>query len=70
MLGKNYNGDMDCEQLWKSALAEIELHISRPSFATWFRNARLVDKREGVALVSLPNHFAKEWIETTIKHMN
>ena len=54
---------MDFEQLWKTALGEIELQISRPNFVTWFKNSRLLDTKEGMALVSLPNNFAKEWIE-------
>ncbi len=54
---------MDLEQLWKSALGEIELHISRPNFLTWFKNSQLVEKKDGIATVTLPNNFAKEWIE-------
>ncbi|MEK7555033.1 MAG: chromosomal replication initiator protein DnaA [Patescibacteria group bacterium] len=55
---------MDLEQLWKSALGEIELQISRPNFVTWFRQSRLIQKDDGTALVGLPNHFSKEWIES------
>ena len=54
---------MDLEQIWKAALGEIEVHISRPNFLTWFKSSKLLEKRDGVALVSLPNHFAKEWIQ-------
>lgn len=54
---------MDFDQLWQNALGEIELQISRPNYVTWLKNSRLVDKQDGVALVSLPNNFAKEWVE-------
>src|SRR3989344_947476 len=54
---------MDLNQVWQAALGEIELQVSRPNFLTWFKNSRLLEKEEGVALVSLPNNFAKEWIE-------
>src|SRR3989344_1461717 len=54
---------MDLEQLWKSALGEIELQISRPNFVTWFRQSRLLEKQNGTATVGLPNNFSKEWIE-------
>lgn len=54
---------MDLEQLWQSALAEVELQISRPNFATWLKSSQLLSNEEGVALVSLPNAFAKEWVE-------
>ncbi|MBI3046203.1 MAG: chromosomal replication initiator protein DnaA [Candidatus Harrisonbacteria bacterium] len=54
---------MDFEQLWQTALGEIELQISRPNYLTWLKHSKLVDKQEGIALVSLPNNFAKEWVE-------
>lgn len=54
---------MNLEQLWQSALAEIELQISRPNFITWFKSSRLLEKQDGIATVALPNNFSKEWIE-------
>jgi chromosomal replication initiator protein len=54
---------MDFDQLWQNVLGEIELQISRPNYVTWLKNSRLVDKQDGTALVSLPNNFAKEWVE-------
>ncbi len=56
---------MDHQELWKTVLGEIELQISRPNFLTWFKNSQLVEKneKEGVALVALPNNFAKEWVK-------
>src|SRR3989344_8877031 len=54
---------MDPNQLWQSALSEIELQVSKPNFVTWLKNSRLIERQDGVALVSLPNNFAKEWVE-------
>ncbi len=54
---------MNFEQLWQTALGEIEIQISKPNFATWLKNSQLLDKQEGVVLVGLPNTFAKEWVE-------
>lgn len=54
---------MDLEQLWQSTLGEVELQISRPNFLTWLKNSRLTHKENGVVFVSLPNNFAKEWVE-------
>lgn len=53
----------DLESLWEAALGEIELQISRPNFVTWFKNSQLIDKKGQSAFISLPNTFAKEWIE-------
>jgi len=54
---------MDLEQLWQSTLGEVELQISRPNFLTWLKNSKLTHKENGVVFVSLPNNFAKEWVE-------
>lgn len=53
----------DLERLWNAALGEIEIQISRPNFLTWFKNSALLDRKDGTAVVGLPNSFAKEWVE-------
>lgn len=54
---------MNYDEVWQTVLGEIELQISRPNYLTWLKNSRMVDKKDGIALVALPNNFAKEWVE-------
>jgi len=56
---------MNHNELWKTVLGEIEVQISRPNFLTWLKNSELIqkDEKEGIALVGLPNNFAKEWVK-------
>lgn len=54
---------MEKEVLWKTVLSEAELQISRPNFLTWLKNSTLIENNEGSAIVALPNHFAREWVE-------
>ncbi|MEK6952677.1 MAG: chromosomal replication initiator protein DnaA [Nanoarchaeota archaeon] len=55
---------MDLNSLWEKALGEIELQVSRPNFATWLKNSKLISNKEsGAMTVGLPNNFAKEWVE-------
>lgn len=56
---------MELKDLWKTALGEIELQISRPNFVTWLKHSELLEKKEcdGAVLVGLPNNFAKEWVK-------
>lgn len=56
---------MTYDEIWKTVLADIELQVSRPTFLTWFKNSRFLskDEKRGVAFVSLPNNFAKEWVK-------
>ena len=54
---------MDLDQLWQSTLGEMEVQLSRANFTMWMKNSSLIDKKDGVFYVALPNNFAKEWVE-------
>jgi len=54
---------MDHKQLWQSTLGEMEIQLSRASFATWLKNSRPIDKKDGTFYVAVANNFAKEWVE-------
>lgn len=54
---------MENHELWQAALAKIELSVSKPSFLTWFQDTGITDVQNGVAMVSVPNIFAKEWLQ-------
>lgn len=54
---------MELDRLWELTLGEIELQLSRANFCTWLKDSRLIEKRDGVFYVALPNNFAKEWVE-------
>lgn len=49
--------------LWEHVLSEVELSVSRASFNTWFQHTRIHSKEGGVIVISVPNSFAKEWLE-------
>lgn len=53
---------MDNNKLWQSVLAQMQLHISRANFATWFQNTEIVFKDNEKITISVPNAFSKEWL--------
>ena len=53
---------MDNKELWQSVLAQVQFHISRANFATWFQNTGIITKKDETVLVSVPNAFSKEWL--------
>jgi len=59
---------MNHEELWKSALGQMELSISRANFATWFKNTSILSIENGTITISVPNGFAKEWLENRYNH--
>lgn len=54
---------MNNKDLWNSVLAEIQLNISQANFNTWFKDTEIVLIEDGEAVVSVPNCFAREWLE-------
>lgn len=54
---------MDLHELWEAALGEIGLQISKANYKTWLANTSIVDKKDGVVTVAVPNSFTKEWLE-------
>lgn len=55
---------MTNEQLWQTALGELELLISKANFTTWFKNTFVADTGETSVVVGVPNGFTKAWLET------
>ena len=54
---------MDFQAMWQAVLGELEVNISRASFATWFKHTEIVANEEGHVVVATPNIFNKEWLE-------
>lgn len=59
---------MESEALWKTALANIELSISKANFVTWFKNTSILERTEHEVTIGVPNGFAKEWLENKYNH--
>ena len=55
---------MDQRQLWESILAEIELSVSKPAFATWFKDTHIVKRDENTIILSVPNAFARDMFQS------
>ena len=54
---------MSHEEIWQAVLGEVELAISPASFVTWFRDKFIINFENEQVVVSVPNGFAKEWLE-------
>ncbi len=54
---------MNNEDLWGAVLAQIQLNISQANFNTWFKNTKISSMDGPEVIISVPNSFAKEWLE-------
>lgn len=58
------NQSLSSEELWKAALGEIEINLSKANFITWFKYTNIIKcGLDGIAVISVPNGFSKEWLE-------
>lgn len=55
---------MENSKLWQTVLAELEVQISKPAFATFFSGTSLVSLENGVATIGCPNPLIQKMIET------
>lgn len=53
----------DLASLWRIALGEIELSVSKANFTTWFKNVILARRYGGTVILVAPNIFTREWLE-------
>ncbi|WP_366923436.1 chromosomal replication initiator protein DnaA [Metallumcola ferriviriculae] len=55
--------------LWQQALDILETELSKPSFETWLKNTSLASFSGNTAIISVPNEFAKDWLENRYYHL-
>ncbi len=57
------SNEINKEILWETVLAQIQLNISQANFNTWFKNTEISFIEDCSVFISVPNSFAKEWLE-------
>ncbi|MGC5326506.1 chromosomal replication initiator protein DnaA [Brevibacillus sp. SYSU BS000544] len=56
--------DAAISELWRKVLATIEKTLSKPSFDTWLKATKATTLEEDALIVTAPNEFARDWLET------
>jgi chromosomal replication initiator protein len=56
--------DSQKDQLWQEVLAVIQTKISLPSYNTWLKSTKASEFTDRTLVISTPNNFAKEWLES------
>ncbi len=60
---------MDAKQVWRAALGELQVALSPANFETWLRETQLVDVDDNRFRISVPNGFAKDWLDTRYRSL-
>ena len=54
---------MNFQELWESALGEIQLNISKANYLTWLKDTFIMDLKGDTIFLGVPSSFTKEWLE-------
>ena len=57
---------MKAAQVWQAALCELQLQMTRPTFETWVKPARVVAYEDGEFIIAVPSAFTKDWLESKL----
>ncbi|NEQ30926.1 MAG: chromosomal replication initiator protein DnaA [Leptolyngbya sp. SIO4C5] len=55
--------DKGSEGLWSQVLERLQQQLSRPTFETWIKPARIQDLSQETLVISTPNPFARNWLQ-------
>jgi len=54
---------LDKDEIWQTALGELEITLSKANFTTWFKGSFIFSNSGGEIVIGVPNNFAKEWLQ-------
>ena len=57
---------MNADQIWRAALGELQLQMTRPTFDTWLKNTRAISYEDGTLIVGVHSAYAKDWLENRL----
>jgi chromosomal replication initiator protein len=53
--------------LWQTALAQLQLQVTRPNYDTWLKDTVGLQFGDGLFVVGAPNDFATAWLSTKLR---
>jgi chromosomal replication initiator protein len=59
-------GKLSPETVWKAALGELEMQMTKATFNTWLLGTRALSFHEDVLVIGVRNDFAKDWLENRL----
>ncbi len=58
---------MSPETAWKATLGELELQMTKATFNTWLKDARLLRFNDDAYTIGVRNDYAKDWLENRLR---
>jgi chromosomal replication initiator protein len=57
------------EQVWQTALGELQMQVTRATFETWVKDTQVLSYEDGEFIVGVHSAFAKDWLENRLLSM-
>ncbi|MFP3895815.1 MAG: chromosomal replication initiator protein DnaA [Anaerolineales bacterium] len=57
---------MDANQLWQTALGQLELQLDSPTYDTWIKDTEVISYEDDVLVVGVHSAYAKDWLENRL----
>lgn len=58
---------MSPETAWKATLGELQLQMTKATFNTWLKGARLIAYEDNEYVIGVRNDYAKDWLENRLR---
>ncbi|MEM8860575.1 MAG: chromosomal replication initiator protein DnaA [Chloroflexota bacterium] len=55
------------ESAWKATLGELELQMTRATFSTWLKDAKLIRSEGEHYVIGVRNDYARDWLENRLQ---
>ena len=60
---------MTLEEIWSKSLSKIEQKVGASVFELWFKPIRIVQVKDQIVTLEIPNRFYREWIDDTYPNL-
>jgi chromosomal replication initiator protein len=58
---------MNADTAWTATLGELELQMTRATFNTWLKDARLLTNEDSEYVIGVRNDYARDWLDNRLK---
>jgi chromosomal replication initiator protein len=57
---------MKADEIWQTALGELQLEMTRATYETWVKPTSLMSYEDGRFAIAVPNAYAQEWLQNRL----
>ncbi len=54
------------QEIWETALGELQLQVNKPNYDTWLKDTSGISYKEDVFVIGVPNIFIAEWLRSRL----